>query len=322
LLVAPFASLSYAQALALWWISSIAIYAFCCFSVWRICPNLGSYGSTVLALAVGFPAFFHLIAWGQTSAFALACFTVFYFLIRKRWDFLAGLALGCLIFKPQLGLAAAILFVSIGSWKVVGGALFSALGEISIGILYYGLGPLRSWLHTLWNIRDLAAWLEPRPYQTHCLRTFWSMLIPWDRVSFGLYIISAVVVLGWTIWIWKRSPDWRPRYTLLLLATVLVAPHLTVYDLVILAPAFLLTADWLLAQPRTHPNGLIGTVLYLVYMLPLVGPYARWTHIQLSVVAMGSLAYLIGKGIRLQNSLQRPELAEAGKHVSFEQLPL
>jgi hypothetical protein len=37
---------------------------------------------------------------------------------------------------------------------------------------------------------------------------------------------------------------------------------------------------------------------------------------------MGFLAYLIGRGVRVQNSLQRPELTKAGKQASFEQLPL
>jgi len=76
-----------------------------------------------------------------------------------------------------------------------------------------------------------------------------------------------------------------------LLATVLVAPHLTVYDLVILAPAMLLLADWLLAQELLPATGRMGTLLYLVYVLPLVGPLARWTHLQLSVIAMSALLY-------------------------------
>lgn len=295
LLFIPFAHLSYAQALAFWWLGSAAVYALCCYSVWRVCPNLKPHALTVVILALGFPAFFHLIAWGQTSALALACFAVFFILVCKRRDFLAGLALGCLIFKPQLGIAAAILFVAIGAWTIILGAGISAFAELSIGVLYYGIEPLRAWFYTLWDVRAVSAMLEPRPYQTHCLRTFWSMLIPWSAVAITLYVISATVVMAWTINVWKRSEDWGPRFSLLLLATVLGSPHLTVYDLVILAPAILLLSDWLIAQPRTSQTRLMGTVLYLVYVLPLVGPFARWTHVQLSVVAMGVLAYLITK---------------------------
>ena len=135
---------------------------------------------TVLLLAVAFPGFFNLIAWGQTSAVALACFTLLFFLLRDRREFLAGLALGCLIFKPQLGLAAAVVFVAIGAWKTMGGAVISAAAQLLVGVAYYGAEPLRKWMETVWNLSSVLPELEPRPYQTHCLRTFWSMLVPWE----------------------------------------------------------------------------------------------------------------------------------------------
>jgi hypothetical protein len=69
---------------------------------------------------------------------------------------------------------------------------------------------------------------------------------------------------------------------------VLVSPHLTVYDLVILAPAFILLADWLQVQALTLSTRGLGTLLYLVYALPLIGPFTRFTHVQLSVIAMAA----------------------------------
>lgn len=293
--LAPLAYLSYAWALLVWWCGSAAVYGICCYCIWRACPNLGSYGGTVALLAVAYPAFFHLIAWGQTSAGALACFTLTYFLLRDRRPFLAGMVLGCLIFKPQLGLPAAVLFVSIGAWRTVFGAVVSAAGQLSVGVLYYGIGPLQRWIRILRNIGDFWPLLEPKLYQTHSLRTFWTMLVPWPGLSFGLYVVSAAAVLGLTVACWRRREDvlLPLRYSALLFASVLVSPHLTVYDLVILAPAFILLADWLVDQQRTLSTRWLGTLLYLVYMLPLLGPYTRSTHVQLSVVAMVSTVYLI-----------------------------
>ena len=66
LLFVPLAHLSYPSALAIWWICCAAIYGVCCFAVWRACPNLSNRRGTIAILALGFPAFFHLIAWGQT----------------------------------------------------------------------------------------------------------------------------------------------------------------------------------------------------------------------------------------------------------------
>jgi len=300
ILFAPFAHLSYGWALAAWWSLSAVLYGICCFAIWRTCPNLHDYGGTVLLLAIAYPAFFHLIAWGQTSALALACFTAVFFLLRTRWNFAAGLILGCLIFKPQLGIAAAVVFLALGAWKTVFGAVLSATAQIGIGVLYYGIGPLREWILNLVLVPEFVPWLEPKPYQTHSLRMFWLMIVPWPLLALALYALSAAIVLGIGVAVWKHAPvaPLSLRYSTLLLATVLVAPHLTVYDLVILAPAFLLLADWMARQPNGSPPRWLGTLLYLVYALPLLGPLARWTHIQLSVIAMAACVYLIWRTCR------------------------
>ena len=82
------------------------------------------------------------------------------------------------------------------------------------------------------------------------------------------------------------------RYSVLLLASVLVAPHLTVYDLVILAPAFLLLGDWAIQTPA-HPLAPAAQVLlYISYPLFLLGPVSRFTHVQLSVLAMTALVWI------------------------------
>jgi len=308
LFFAPLAYLQYGWALVLWWGCSAAVYFACCYHVWRACPHLRDDGRLVFLLAAAFPAFFHLIAWGQTSALALGCFTLAFFLLRVEHEFPAGLALGLLIFKPQLGLAAAIVFVAIGAWKILAGAIISTAAELGVAIFYYGTDSLRQWWHALCHVSTILPWLEPRPYQTHCLRTFWALLSPWHGLAVGLYAASAAAVLGMTIACWRRgsSAPLALKYSSLLLATVLVAPHLTVYDLVILAPAFLLLADWLGGQRSNPLARRLGTLLYLVYMLPLAGPFARWTHVQLSVIAMAAGVYVIWR-LRSQSASAHAE---------------
>ncbi len=304
---APFARLSYSCALILWLTLSALIYGLCCYAtVWRACPNLHNHKVTVSILAFAFPAFWHLIAWGQTSALALLCFTLTFLALRARHEFLAGLALGCLVFKPQLALAAALIFAITLNWKVVGGALLSALAELTAAWLYYGPGPLRPWMRMLFNVPSLLLLLEPRPYQTHSLRTFWTMLIPWPTAALALYLVSAIVVLALTLICWRSRLPLSLRYSALLLATVLVAPHLTVYDLVILAPAFLLLSDWIVTQSDHPVTPQLKLLLYLAFVFPLLGPLARWTHFQPSVPVMAAILYGIWNlgrnSVRVPNS--------------------
>jgi hypothetical protein len=187
------------------------------------------------------------------------------------------------------------VFLSTRAWKVVGGAILSAAAQLAVAWFYYGIEPLREWGRMLLHVREVMPLLEPKPYQTHSLRTFWSMLLPWPQVSFALYGLSACVVLALTVNCWKRkrAVPLGLRYSVLLLATVLVSPHLTIYDLVVLAPAFFLLADWLVAQPRNLPNRSLADLLYLSAFLPLLGPLDVWTHLRLSVLAMSALLYVV-----------------------------
>jgi hypothetical protein len=287
---APFARVSYPCALILWLTTTAFIYGLCCYAIWRACSNLHNRKFTVLILALAFPAFWHLIAWGQTSALALACFTLGFFALRAQREFLAGLALGCLVFKPQLALAAAIIFLITVRWRVIVGAILSAAAQLAAAWLYYGIGPLRQWIRMLLGTPRLLPLLEPRIYQTHSLRTFWAMLIPWPAASLILYVISAILVLAFSVASWRSRSLLSLRYSALLLATVLLAPHLTVYDLVILTPAFLLLSDWITAH-SDHAAPHFKLLLYLAFVLPLIGPLARWTHLQLSIPVMAALLF-------------------------------
>jgi Glycosyltransferase family 87 len=293
LLFTPFAALPYGTALIFWLLCSTVLYAVCVYVIWKTCPHVDRYGSTVLCLAVAYPAFFNLIAWGQTSALALVCFTGGYALLRTNRHFAAGLAFGCLMFKPQLGIAVAFVFCVTRTWGVIGGALITSIGQLLVGWLYYGSATMHAYASQLLHIGRVMPLLEPRIEQTHCLRTFWQMLIPWPPIALALYVVCAMATLWLTLRCWRSSLPLGLRYSAILLATVLVSPHLTVYDLIILAPALLLIADHILSFREDTSNVKFVVALYLVYTLPLLGFLARWMHVQLSVLAISILLWLI-----------------------------
>jgi hypothetical protein len=107
-----------------------------------------------------------------------------------------------------------------------------------------------------------------------------------------------VLALWWAYVAWRSNASLSLRYSAFLLATVLVTPHLTVYDLVILAPALLLFGDWALANPQNAASPKIRALLYLSYALPLFGVLTQFTHVQLSVVAFAALAWTLRPVLR------------------------
>lgn len=291
LLFAPFAALPYGKALAAWLLINALIYAGCCWLVWRECPNLQQNPGTVVLIALAFSAFFHLLVWGQTSGLALACFTLMFLCLRRKNNFAAGLAFGLLFFKPQLGVAGAVIFLLAGEWRILAGATVTAVAQLAVVWADFGAPVLRDYFRRFYDVPDMLPLLEPKLYQLHSLRGFWELSGLPPRIAETCLGISLVIVLALAYRAWHRSRSLEIRFASLLVATVLVAPHLTIYDLVILAPAFLLLANWTL--DHRFPSMVI--CLYLCFVLQLIGPLARWTHVQLTVVAITALLYLLEK---------------------------
>jgi hypothetical protein len=68
--------------------------------------------------------------------------------------------------------------------------------------------------------------------------------------------------------------------------------------LVILAPVFLLLADWAMTSAAAQGVRKLGPLLYACYALPLLGPLSIWTHVQFSVLAMATLLGTISRCAR------------------------
>jgi hypothetical protein len=293
MLLAPLAALPYAWALLMWSFVTTSIYALCCAAFWRMCPALRTERSTVVLLAAGSPAFFNLVAHGQNSAIALASFTAAFFALCHGKRFLAGLAIGTLIYKPPLGFAVACVFVGTLEWRIVGGAIVGAAAQLGAAWGYYGRDVMAAYWHSVLGVREISPLLDIKPYQMHSLLSFWRSLVPWPDLAVGLYIASAAVMIVVTCLVWRSGASLSLRYAALLLVTALVSPHLNVYDLVVVSPALLMIGNWALECPDHPLSTLTQRLLYGAYALPLFGVLTQFTHLQLSVVAMSGLSVTV-----------------------------
>jgi len=185
-----------------------------------------------------------------------------------------------------------VVFVCAREWRVVAGALAAASLQLAAAWMHYGTGVMGNYWRALLQVEDILPLLEPRLYQTHSLRSFWSLLVPWPQVAFVFYVASGLGVLALAVRCWQSGATLEIRFAALLWASVLASPHLTVYDLVILAPAFLWLGDWAMANGESAFAGWARLLLYLCYPLFLLGPLARLTHLQLSVVAVTGLLWI------------------------------
>jgi hypothetical protein len=291
----PLTRLSFLAQAEIWVTLSLLMYFGCVYLLWKSCRGLRPYRSLVLLCAVAYPPLFHFFVRGQLSAAVLVFFTIACPAFLSRRDWLAGIALGFLVFKPQFLLAVPLVLLLAQAWRALAGLAISAGVQIAFTLIYFGQAVMRPYIATLLHSarQPSSAELILSPIQMHSLRTFWTLLVPWPRAVWALYILTSLVVVAMAAAILKSSSPRALRFSALILAAVLLNPHLYIYDLLALAPALLLIAEWALNNAQHPSTPALGILLYLAFTLPLLGPLARWTHLQLSVPAFAALLWTL-----------------------------
>ncbi len=294
LLFVPLTYFPFLIAAQIWVALNLLVYGLCVYLIWKACPALRRHQSLVALCALAFPPLFHVFVRGQNSALVLACFTAAFLAFRADRSWLAGFALGLLIFKPQFLVAIPLVLLLAQAWKAFAGLVISASAQLIFTRIYFGPALVYSYLDTLHHMSRLgAAELSLAPIQMHSLRSFWTLLIPWPQPAFALYAFTSVAAIVLAATTWKSSATLAQRFSALTLAAVLVNPHLFVYDLLALAPVLLLLVDWLLTQPQHPSSATLRLLAYLAFVLPLVGPLSQWTHLQLSVPVFAALLCVV-----------------------------
>jgi hypothetical protein len=108
--------------------------------------------------------------------------------------------------------------------------------------------------------------------------------------------LVASGVFGWMlVRVWRRSEEWTLRMSALLLATLLISPHVQAYDAILLAPAALWLLCW--AARLRQPAVILGAV---ALSIAFVVPAARLWGIPLTLPLMAWLLW------RCQRNVQGP----------------
>ena len=249
LLVMPFGLMSFPLAMAAW---SLCTFAFYVFAARRLMPGSGW-------LAVAFPAVFANAAIGQNGFLTAGLFMGGLSLLGNS-PFAAGLILGCLVIKPQLGILLPVALVAGRHWRVIAGAALSSAGLMLLGLVLFGMGATTAWLHEaplLARIMDqgLAGWSKLASIYAAARQLG---VAPALAIAIHAIVALTAAVAVWRIW---RSPaEAAMKVAALAAASMLISPYLFFYDGLILVPAFF----WLASESR-RPG-----LLLALWCLPLL----------------------------------------------------
>jgi glycosyl transferase family 87 len=294
LLFAPFSLFSFNHATLLWNLVTIAAFAVIVHSARRPVARLLPDSRFVFAAAAAFPPFWSLILHGQTTLVVLTAYWLGWLALEQRRHFLAGMAFGLLLVKPQFGIPLAMLVLVFREWEMLAGAIASIILQVAAIAMLLGWSVLTAYVKFLPIVLKNADLLEPKPFQTHSLSALTRLAPPWIGVP--LWIVLSVTVLAISLRVWKTSAPLRVRLGMLILASVLVNPHLNVYD----ATVLVLPIIWLGAHvlERNERSSIVAfwTCVYWLYVA-FLAPSAALIGIQVSVLLM---VWLVVQTARLQ----------------------
>ena len=221
-----------------------------------------------LWLTLALPAAYLNVLHGQAGFLVAALFGGALVQLERR-PVLAGVLLGVLTFKPQLGFLVPIALVAAGRWRAVAVAGATA---IALMLASYAVFGAATW----------AAFLAGAEAARHHLETG---ELPWEKMHTvfagarligvgvaGAYALQAAVSLAVAAAVWRawRGPaDPALKSALLTAGAVLAAPYGFEYDLVLLALPIAWLA-WHGVQHGFRPGEKVG--LLMAWLMPFATP--------------------------------------------------
>lgn len=284
LLVLPLALVPYFWSLFLYLVASIAVYAAV---VRRILPR----PETVLVV-LAIPAVFINAGGGQNGCVTATLVSGALLLLPTR-PALAGLLIGVLTVKPQLGLLLPLALLCGRHWRAFAFACVGALAWQGASLWLFGLDTLHAFLTRL---PVVAGWLADGLMPMKKMPTVYAFLRLLGAPAGAAYAAHGAVALAAAAAVarvWWARVDYGLRCAALVSGTLLVSPYLYDYDLVWLAPALMwfagyglrhgfkpgerevMAAAWLLPGVVAVLYGLLQVQLAVFVLLALFGLILR-----------------------------------------------
>jgi hypothetical protein len=259
LIASALATLPYLVALALWLGATLAAAVTVAH---RIVPGRG----TVLAV-IAAPATFVCLGHGQ-NAFLSASLLAGGLAILDRKPWLAGLLLGCLVYKPQFAVLLPVVLLAAGNRRAFFGAAISSLGLVAVTLAIWGWPVWAAFHDSLVITRTIVIETGHTGWEkivtTFATARALGAPIPlaygFQAASTALAIAGAAIAARWA--------SSAVRGAAVCGAALLSTPYALDYDLVILGGALcFLVADARERNWLRHEK----SILALAYVVPLFG---------------------------------------------------
>lgn len=284
LVATPLALMPYLLALAVWQISTFALYLFVIGIIVRRMPGI-AIGSIWLPIAAGFPAVFINLGHGQNGLLTAGLFGAALLALSTR-PVVSGVLFGLLAYKPQFALVIPVALLAAGQWRTIVAAGITVMALVGITSLVFGADLWLAFAASTETSRRLL--LEQGNVGFEKLQSVFAAVRMWGGdvpLAYAVQGVASAAVVCGTAWTWRSACGRDLKAALLVVATLLASPHVLDYDLVILALAIaflarhglrrgfrpfeisLLAAAWIVPLLSRGVAGVTGIPLGLLVLL-------------------------------------------------------
>jgi alpha-1,2-mannosyltransferase len=234
---------------------------------------------------LSFPAFWFNLLSGQNGLLT-AVILIGGLLSLSRQPMTAGIILAALSFKPQLCLALPVFLIAERRWTTIIAGILTFLALTLAATLAWGPTVWSAFIGGLQAAQDfnqLANKIRPESL-AHLYGTLKTIGVAHQPAMIANYVFAAVAfAVGLRIFL--RTDDQAIKNSVVILATLLLPPHLMYYDFVVTGAVI----AWL--WPREN----LRTALVILWWAPLMWPVvAKWGIPQLPL-ATALLFYQLHK---------------------------
>lgn len=214
-------------------------------------------------LAAALPTSFNTYFYGQNSLLAAAFLGAGLAMLAEGKAILAGVFIGLMTFKPQLGVLIPFALIAGGYWRTFWAAALTTVLLAALSWLVFGTGTWEAFF-------DQTAFA--RTTLNHGLVDLHKMISVYAaarefgapiELAYGLQILTALGALV-TVWLsWRGGASFPAKAIILVAAGLLATPFALSYDLALLAVAlaFLLRCGQSESLPPWNATLALGVVL-------------------------------------------------------------
>jgi len=242
---------------------------------------------------------------GQDSAISLLIFTLAFLYIKKGKEGKAGAILALNLFKPHLVSPISIILLFKQRWKALGCFFSVALFLILLSLFMVGWQGAIDYIKLISKVVRWENQYGVSPRGMHNLRAFFYFIFGSSQKEILIYslVFTTIAFLLLLFLIWRDK--WRPslhlfdlKFSLLIMVTLLISPHLNTHDLTLWIIPGILVASYLNQEIPKIKDYILKALLPCGYMVGFLSPfYFESLHLQITVifmiVAVGILAYEI-----------------------------